>query len=147
MVCLVAALSYVVSVLGGALVLHPQMLSPLWPGCVLLVSILLLLPKRMWPILIATAIAAFVFYDLQHGVPVRSIGWLILADVVEVLIAALCLSYSFNGVPALNSVNALARYSFFAVILPPAAGAVVCALATRGNYWTNWTTSFLSDAL
>ncbi len=147
MVCLVAALSYVVSELGGALLLRPQMLSPLWPGCVLLVSVLLLVPKRMWPILIAAGLAAFVLYDLRHGVPVRSIGWLILADVVEVLIAALCLSYSFNGVPALNSVNALATYSFFAVILAPAAGAFVGALATRGNYWTNWTTSFLSEAL
>jgi PAS domain S-box-containing protein len=147
LVFLVAALSYTVSELGGALVIHPQMLSPLWPGCVLLVSVLLLVPRRMWPILIAVAVAAFVLYDVRHGVPVRSIGWLILADVVEVLIAALCLSYSFNGVPRLNSVKALATYSFFAVILAPATGALVGALATRANYWTNWRTGFLSEAL
>ena len=146
-VCLVATLSYAVSELGGALLLRPQMLSPLWPGCVLLVSVLLLVPKRMWPILIAAGLASFVLYDLQHGVPVRSIGWLILADVIEILIAALCLSYSFRGLPRLNSVKALATYSFFAVILAPAAGAFVGALATRGNYWTNWTTSFLSEAV
>ncbi len=104
--CLVAALSYLVSQLGGALIVHPQMLSPLWPGCVLLVSVLLLVPKRMWPALIAAAIATFILYDLQHGVPVRSIGWLISADVLEILIAAFCLGYAFNGVPRLNSVNA-----------------------------------------
>jgi PAS domain S-box-containing protein len=147
LVCAVATLSYLVSKPGGSLVLHPQMLSPLWPGCVLLVSVLLLVPRRIWPILIAAAIAAFVLYDLQHGVPTRSIGWLILADIAEVLIAALCLSYSFNGVPRLDSVKTLARYSFFAVILAPAAGAFVGALATRGNYWTSWSTSFLSEAL
>jgi PAS domain S-box-containing protein len=146
-VCLVGTLSYVVSELGGALVFRPQMLSPLWPGCVLLVSVLLLVPRRMWPILIAAGIAAFIFYDLRHDVPIRAIGWLIFADLVEVAIAALCLSYSFNGVPRLNSVRALATYSFFAVILAPAAGALVGALATRGSYWTNWTTSFLSEAL
>ncbi|MGC1256954.1 MAG: PAS domain S-box protein, partial [Candidatus Acidiferrales bacterium] len=63
------------------------------------------------------------------------------------LTAALCLSYSFNGVPRLNSIKALARYSLFAVILAPAAGAFVGALAARGNYWVNWRTSFLSEAL
>jgi PAS domain S-box-containing protein len=145
--CLVAALSYLVSQLGGALIVHPQMLSPLWPGCVLLVSMLLLVPKRMWPALIAAAIATFILYDLQHGVPVRSIGWLISADVLEILIAAFCLSYAFNGVPRLNSVNALAKFSIFAVILAPAAGALLGALATRGSYWTNWRTAFLSEAL
>jgi PAS domain S-box-containing protein len=147
MVCLVGALSYVVSELGGALVLRPQMLSPLWPGCVLLVSVLLLVPRRMWPILIAVGIAAFIFYDLQHDVPIRAIGWLVLADVIEILTAALCLSYSFKGVPRLNSVKALARYSLFAVILAPAAGVLVGALATRGDYWTTWRTGFLSEAL
>ncbi len=45
LVCAVAMLSYFASKLGGALVLHPQMLSPLWPGCVLLVSVLLLVPE------------------------------------------------------------------------------------------------------
>ncbi|MGC1968849.1 MAG: PAS domain S-box protein [Candidatus Acidiferrales bacterium] len=146
-VCLVGVLSYVVSELGGALVFHPQMLSPLWPGCVLLVSVLLLVPKRMWAILIAMGVGAFVFYDLQHGVPIRAIGWLVLADVIEILTAALCLEYSFNGVPRLNCIKALARYSLFAVVLAPAAGAFVGALAARGNYWINWRTSFLSEAL
>ncbi|MGB9007247.1 MAG: PAS domain S-box protein [Candidatus Acidiferrales bacterium] len=145
--CLVAVLCYTVSELGGLLVIRPQILSPLWPGCVLLVSVLLLVPKRIWPILIVAGLAAFVLYDLQHGVPVRSIGWLTLADIVEVLIAALCLSYSFKGVPRLNSVSALATYSLFAVILAPAAGALVGAIAVPGSYWTNWRTAFFSEAL
>jgi len=145
--CLVAVLSYSASKLGGALVVRPQMLSPLWPGCVLLVSVLLLVPRRMWPILIAAAFAAFVLYDLQNGVPVRSIVWLIMADTVEVLTAAFCLSYSFGGVPRLNSVKALAKFSFFAVILAPAAGAFVGALAFSGEYWTNWKISSFSEAI
>jgi len=145
--CLVAVLSYSASKLGGALVVRPQMLSPLWPGCVLLVSVLLLVPRRMWPILIAAAFAAFVLYDLQNGVPVRSIVWLIMADTVEVLTAAFSLSYSFGGVPRLNSVKALAKFSFFAVILAPAAGAFVGALAFSGEYWTNWKISSFSEAI
>jgi integral membrane sensor domain MASE1 len=97
---LVAVLSYLAARLGGALTLHPQTLCPLWPACALLVSILLLVPRKIWPVLIAASFAAFVIYDLQAGLSLSSTFWLILADAVEVLIAALCVSYSFNGVPA-----------------------------------------------
>jgi signal transduction histidine kinase len=109
--------------------------------------VLLLVPRRIWPILIPVAFAAFVLYDLQVGVPIRSTVWLILADTVEVLIAALCVSYSFDGVPRLNSVKALAKYAFFAVILAPCAGAFVGALAISGDYWISWRICFFSEAL
>jgi len=109
--------------------------------------VLLLVSRRIWPILIPVAFAAFVLYDMQVGVPIRSTAWLILADTVEVLIAALCVSYSFDGAPRLNSVKALAKYSFFAVILAPFAGAFVGALATSGNYWVSWRICFFSEAL
>jgi PAS domain S-box-containing protein len=144
---LVAVLSYLAARLGGALTLHPQTLCPLWPACALLVSILLLVPRKVWPLLIAAAFAAFVVYDLQGGLSIGSTLWLILADTVEVLIAALCVSYSFDGVPRLNSVRNLARYSFFAVILAPFAGAFVGAMALNGDYWINWRVSFFSEAL
>jgi PAS domain S-box-containing protein len=147
LVCLVVTLSYLASRIGGALVLAPQMLSPLWPGCALLVSVLLLVPRKNWPILIAAAFATFALYDLQQGVPVRSIAWLLLADAVEVLTAAICLSYSFDALPRLNGLRALAKYSFFAVFLAPMAGALVGAFATTQSYWRNWRISFLSEAL
>ncbi|MGC1644972.1 MAG: PAS domain S-box protein [Candidatus Sulfotelmatobacter sp.] len=147
MVCVVAILSYLASRVGGALILHPSMLSALWPGCALLVSVLLLVPRRMWPILIAAAFGAFVLSSLQDGVSARSIVWLLLADAVEVLTAAFCLSYLFDGAPRLNSVDALAKYSFFAVFLAPFAGAFVGALTSKANYWASWRTSFLSEAL
>jgi PAS domain S-box-containing protein len=147
LVCLVAVLSYLAAILGGTLVPVPQTVSPLWPGCALLVSVLLLVPRRIWPILIAAAFASFVLYDLQHGVTIRSAALLILADTVEVLTAALCLSYFFDGVPRLNNVKALAKYSSFAVILAPSNGAFVGALATSGNYWTSWRIGFFSEAI
>ena len=146
-VCLIVILSYVTSMLGSALALQPRMLSPLWPGCVFLVSILLLVPRRRWPVLILAAFATFASYDLQNGVPTRTIVWLILADTVEVLTAVSCLSYFFQGVPQLNNLKALAKFSVFAVILAPAAGASVGALAIPGAYWMNWRTSFFSESL
>ncbi|HEY6291023.1 MAG TPA: PAS domain S-box protein [Terriglobia bacterium] len=145
--CLLAAVSYLVARLGGTLMLRDHSVWPLWPGCAFLVSVLLLTPRRIWPILIATGLAAFALYDVQEHVPARSIVWLMAADTVEILLAALSLSYFFNGVPRLNSVKALAKYSFFAIILAPAVTAFIGSFAVGGNYWVIWRLSFLSEAL
>ncbi len=147
LVGLVAAMSYLAARLGGTVVIRPQADWPLWPGNVLLASVLLLVPRRIWPVLVAAAFTMFVLYNLQTSMPIRSIIVLLLSDAVEVLTAALGLSYVFAGVPQLNSVKALAKYSLFAVILAPLAGAFFGALATQGHYWTSWRISFLSEAL
>jgi PAS domain S-box-containing protein len=129
------------------MILNPRTVWPLWPGCAILVSVLLLVPGRIWPILIPAAFATFVFYDLEAGVPLRSIAWFIPADTVQVLTSALCLRYRFHGVPRLNSVNALAKYSFFAVFLAPFGAAFLAAFGIGGNYWDGWRVCFLSEAL
>jgi PAS domain S-box-containing protein len=147
LVCLAATLSYFVARLGGALIIRPQLVSPLWLGNVLLVSVLLLAPRRIWPILLAATLIGFFLYDLQTGEPIRSIVWLILSNVVEVLTAAACLRKSFGGVPRLNSVTALAKYSFYAVFLAPFVGAFLGALSTGSNYWASWQVAFFSEAL
>jgi PAS domain S-box-containing protein len=143
----VAALSYLSARLGGALIIRPQMVSPLWLGNVLLVSMLLLVQRRIWPLLFVAGLAGFFLYDLQAGAPIRAILWLLLSNAVEVLTAALCLSYSFDGVPRLNSVKALAKYSFYAVFLAPFVGAFLGALSNRSNYWAGWKVAFFSEAI
>jgi PAS domain S-box-containing protein len=146
-VVLVTVLSYFAAKLGGAIVMRPQVDWPLWPGNVLLVSILLMVPRKIWPALMAASFVAFAFYDLQFGVTMRSTALLILADFVEVLTAAWGLSFAFGGIPRLDSVRALAKYVFWAVILAPFAGAFVGAAASSGNYWISWRISFISEAL
>jgi len=147
LVCLVATLSYLTARLGGTLVILPQANWPLWPGNAIVVSILLLVPRKMWPILMVAAFGTFVLYDLQAGVTIRSTALLILSDTVEVLTAALGLSYSFDGVPKLNNLKALTKYSFIAGVLAPSAGAIFGALAANGSYWTNWRISFFSEGI
>jgi PAS domain S-box-containing protein len=147
LVCFVAILSYCAAKLSGMLIIGPQRDWPLWLGNALLVSILLLVPRRVWPILIAAAFAALFLQDIQAGLTIGSTALLILADTVEVLTAALCLSYAFGGVPRLNSVRALAKFSLIAVILAPFVGAFFIALATQGNYWVNLRVSFFSEAI
>src|SRR5271154_1819867 len=146
-VTLVAVLSYLAAKLSGTVEMRPQLDWPLWLGNVLLVSILLLVPRRIWPILMVAAFAAFTLYDFQSGLTTRTTTLLIFSDLVEVLTAALGLSYAFRGVPQLDSVKALAKYAFFAVFLAPFAGAFFGALASSGGYWTSWRISFLSEAL
>jgi PAS domain S-box-containing protein len=148
MACLVATLAYLSARLGGVMVINaPQTLWPLWPGCALLVAVLLVLPRRIWSILLPAGLAGFVVYDLQVGASIRSIAWLMLADTLEILVAAWGVSYSLNGLPRLNSLKALAKYSFFTVIL---ASLVVSSIGTQGlngDRWLSWRIGFLSEAL
>ena len=127
--------------------LWPQMVWPLWPGCALLVAVLLLVPRGIWPILIAAGLAGFVLYDLQAGLTLRYIALLILADTVEILIASLGVSYLCAGLPHLNSLASLARYSSLAVILAPMAAAFISTSASGGNYWIRWRIGFFTEAL
>jgi PAS domain S-box-containing protein len=123
------------------------MVWPLWPGCALLVAVLLLLPRGIWPILIAAGLAGFVLYDLQTGLTLRSTTLLILADAVEILIASLGVSYFCGGLPPLNSVASLARYSLLAVLLAPMAAAFISTSASSGSYWIRWRIGFFTEAL
>jgi PAS domain S-box-containing protein len=112
-----------------------------------LVAILLLLPRRIWPILIPAGLAGFVLYDLQVGVSVRSIAWLILADIFEILVAAWGVSYSLDGLPRLNSLKALAKYSFFTVILASLIVSSIGIYGLNGDRWFSWRISLLSEGL
>jgi PAS domain S-box-containing protein len=145
--CLAAFLCFVSATLAGSLSLRPQMVWPLWPGCALLVGLLLLAPRKLWPPLIAAGLGAFALYDLLSGLPLHSTALLVLADTVEVLIAALGVSYCFDGPPRLNSIKSLAAYSFFAVILAPLVSAFIATPAWDASYWIRWRIGFFTEAL
>jgi signal transduction histidine kinase len=147
LVCLVTSVSYLSARLGGALAVRPPIAWPLWPGCAILVGVLLLVPRKFWLKLILSAFTAFVLYDLQTGVDIRSIVILILADTIEVLTVALGVSYLFHGFAHLNSLKSLAQYSFLAVIVAPVSVAFIGSFALHGNYWGSWRISYFSEAL
>ena len=146
-VCVTTALSYLVPNLVGMLISNPQTVWPLWPGCAILVAGLLLVRVNVWPVLIPASFVGFALADLQAGVPLSSIAWFIPGNTVEVLISAIGLRYCFDGVPRLNSVRALAKYSFFAIVLAPFAGAFLSAHGIARDYWTGWKIVFLSEVL
>jgi PAS domain S-box-containing protein len=137
-------LSYLAARLGGTLVLRPEMIWPLWPGCAFLVAVLLLTPRRVWPFVLVAGLAGFALYDVQEALPIRATGFLLVADSIEILVAALGVTYVFRGVPRLNSVKSLAKYSLFAVILAPISVASTAASALKGDVW--WV-GFFTEAL
>jgi PAS domain S-box-containing protein len=144
---LVCALCYLVAEIGGALVVRPEMVSPLWLGNVLLASILVLTRRKIWPVLLPAGLAGFFLYDLRAGEPIRSLVWFAVSNAVEVLIAAWFLRNAFDGVPRLNNVKVLAKYSFYAVFLAPFVGAFFGAFTIVGHYWMTWKVAFLSEAI
>jgi len=144
LVCCVFIFSYLAARLGGALVLRPEMIWPVWPGCAFLVAALLLTPRKIWPAVLVAGLVAFALYDVQEGLPIRTTGSLLVADSLEILVAALGVTYVFGGVPRLNSVKSLAKYSLFAVILAPVFVASSAAMAIEGDSW--WV-GFFTEAL
>ena len=144
---LVAVASYVAARLGHSIVLTSQGVSVLWPACAFLVSVLLLVPRRTWPVFILAGLLGFVVHDVQVGFAPGTIALLNLKDTIEILIVSLGLGYAFHGIPRLNSSKALAKYCFYAVLLGPFVSAFIVAPAIPGSYLVKWRIWFFSQAL
>jgi signal transduction histidine kinase len=143
----VAVVSYVAAWLGSELAVPPQEASALWPGNAVLVSVLLLVPRKTWPILIPAGLAGFVLHDLAAGFPPSMSALYILADAVEIIIITLGLGYSFDGIPRLDTLKALTKYSLFAILIGPFIGTFIGAFAIPGFFLTNWRIFFFSEAI
>ena len=143
--CLAAVVSYLGARLGDTLVLPPHG-SVLWPGSAFLLSVLLLIPRGTWPVVIPAGLAGFVLHDLQVGFSHRTVAVFVLGCAIETLIPAIGLRYSFVGIPRLDNLKALAKYSLFAVLGPFVAN-FVGAFAIPGRYWTDFRLYFFEDAI
>lgn len=143
----VVLVSYLAAMLGTTIVIPPDIDWTLWPGNIFLTCILVLMPRRIWPIVVAAALLTFAVYDLQIGLSLRTVLLFQLSDAAETLTAAFGLTYAFGGPPKLNSLKALAKYSLFAVLLAPAASAIFGALTNHGAYHSGWWLAFLSQSL
>jgi signal transduction histidine kinase len=116
-------------------------------GNILLASVLVLVRRKIWPVILPAGLLGFLIYDLQGGAPTRAVVWLVVSNAVEIFTAAWCLRVAFDGVPRLNSVKAFAKYSFYAVFLAPFVGAFFGALSSSNDYWATWKVAFFSEAL
>ena len=142
----VAVVCYFADWLGTTLILSWHTVSALWPGTAILVSVLLLVPRRMWPVLLPAGIGGFILRNVRVGLEPGVIALLQGADTIGILISVLGLSYSFSGIPRLNNVKALGKYCFFTILLASFVSSFIGAAAV-GDYWSNWAIWFLSHVL
>jgi PAS domain S-box-containing protein len=145
---LMAMVCYLAAKLGGMLIIKdPQTLWPLWPGCAVLFAIVLVSRRKSWPTLIPAGLAGFVLYDLPAGVSIHSTAILLLADIVEILIAVWGVHYLLHGVPRLDSVKAFGKYVLVAVVLGPLVATLIGIESLPGDRWVSGRINFLSDGL
>jgi PAS domain S-box-containing protein len=145
---LVALLCYQGDRLAYVLGITPSKIASFWVPTPLLVAVLLLVPRKIWPILIAAGLGAMALADLRNGVMIRSEMWISLGNILDVLVATVGINWALKGVPQLTTLKALARYLLVAVILAPFVSALVGAIGcVPGGYWLQWRLWFFADAL
>jgi serine phosphatase RsbU (regulator of sigma subunit)/integral membrane sensor domain MASE1 len=109
-----------------------------FPPAGVTVAAMLLTSRRRWPAIIAAIVIAEVGVDLQHGLtlPVALVS--AAANVVEPVVGASLVRRWCGGVPDLTTRGDLLRFIGGAVLLGPAAGALIGATVltvTGGGSW------------
>ena len=143
----VAGMAYVLAFAGDLFSLSPQMAAILWPANPFQIAVLLLVPRKTWPLLIGAHVVGGIIHGFQIHLTALMTIMFTSADVVVFLIAGLGLDTVFAGVPRLDSFKAFARYFLIAVLLAPAVSAFVSGFGTPGHYWISYQTWFLLNAL
>jgi signal transduction histidine kinase len=143
----IAVVCYVVARLGDVLDIPQKGVPALWPENAVLVSMLLLMPRRTWPVLIPAGLAGLTVENLQVGFPPPTVAMFFLSVAFEIIMIMVGFGNSFEQVPHLNTLKTLARYSLFAILIAPFIGSLVDAIDLPGLYWTNWRIIYFSKAI
>jgi integral membrane sensor domain MASE1 len=109
-----------------------------FPPAGVTVAALLLTSRRRWPVIIAAIVIAEVGVDLQHGLTPLVALASAAANVVEPVVGASLVRRWCGGVPDLTTRGDLLRFIGGAVLLGPAAGALIGATVltvTGGGSW------------
>ena len=150
MACLavfVAGMGYALAFAGDLFSLSPKIPAVLWPANAFQIALMLLLPRKTWPLLITAHAVGGVIHGFQIHLTALMTILFTLADVVVFLIAGFGLSHAFGGIPRLDSFKAFAKYFLIAVLLAPAVSALVSGFGTPGLYWISCRIWFLLNAL
>ena len=98
----VAFMAYALAFAGDLFSLSPKIAAVLWPANAFQVAVMLLLPRRTWPLLITAHVVGGMIHGFQiHLTPLMTVMFT-LADVVIFVIAGYGLSREFDGIPRLD---------------------------------------------
>lgn len=146
--CLVAVVCYCVDRLVYAIGIPPNHVGSFWLGTPFLAAVLLLTPRKLWPLVIVVGMGALAAADLQTGLLPRPTFWIALGNIVELLMATLATQFLLGPAPHLDNVSALGKFVGAAVLLAPAVSGFVGAnCAPPGGYWLQWRIWCFADAL
>ena len=124
-----------------------------FPPAGLSLAIVLLTPRRTWPIWLVVIAAAEISVDLTHGEGVALALGFALANTVEPVVGAHLLLKGGRTWARewSNHRAALLRYALFAIVAAPLVGAAIgatsSALLQSSNWWTTFGNWWLGDAL
>jgi signal transduction histidine kinase len=127
-------------------------ISGFWPPNAILLAALLLVPYRMWWVLILAVLPVHLLVQAENGVPLATeMGWFI-GNVSEALLGAACMRYFHKGKTWFESVHGIVVFLVFGVIVAPFVtsfldAAVVVQTGWGHQYWALWTERLSSNML
>ena len=146
-VLLVGSICHFSTEIGFAHKFPPHFISALWPTNAILFGVLVVAPVRHWWAYAPAAYFTSLVNDARAGFPVSAILFII-ADIIEVVIAAVGVRRFAGCLRAFDSLRSLGAYIIVAVVFAPFISAFVAAFAGAiEHYWFYWRVWFLSEAL
>jgi len=143
---------YITAVVGLDLSFKPDIIGALWPPNALVLTALLLSPRRRWPWFLLVVIPAELLADLPFGVSLLQALAFVGADILEVLVAAVLLRTFLGGPPAFSSLRHIGFFLLCAVVVAPFLSAFPGATlplidGTSTSFGSRWLLWFLGDGL
>jgi signal transduction histidine kinase len=122
-----------------------------WPAAGFSLALLLLLPGRRWPWVLAGVAVAEFGGDLLHGYPLEAIAFWTAGNTIEPLVGAVLIRRLATRHGTLTPVSALAGFVTWGVVVGPLVGATIGSLGTilfaGGAPATVWPKYVVGDAL
>jgi integral membrane sensor domain MASE1/GAF domain-containing protein/anti-sigma regulatory factor (Ser/Thr protein kinase) len=110
-----------------------------FPPAGVTLAALMILPRRLWPAVLAAIWAAEIVVDTHHGVTlVRAMGWA-LANSVEPLLGAIILIKMAGRLVDLGRRAGMARFLLAAVVAGPVAASIIGATVKVAGVGGSWT--------
>ncbi len=144
---------YFGSKLGLALTLHPRPVSVMWPTNSILLAALLLAPVRYWWFLLACALPAHIWVQLQGEIPVTMMLCWFVSNATEALIGAGLIRWIVGGPFRLAGRTNVAAFLLCGAFAGPFLSSFLDAAFVRlnnfgeGAYFEIWKIRFFSNVL
>jgi putative nucleotidyltransferase with HDIG domain len=126
--------------------------STFWPPAGVFMAVLLISPRRDWPVLIAAAVAGNLCSDLLHGRSLLMTAGFSTANALESVVGAVIVGRLIGSRPKLDSMREALVFAGAGALLAPVVGAtagtsVVMYFSPAAVWSTVWASWWIGDAL